>query len=152
VTLEPPHRVHSSVTDSRLFDHLESTWELRPGPRPNTTWLTFKVDFAFSSALYRQVADLFFSEVVKRMMGAFEGRCAQLYGASALAGGGARRGAAADDPDCNAVQQHHHRRLLQRRQQQRVQAAEHLEQRQQEQEQHQGAGSQQQPRALENGK
>ena len=83
--------VRSSVADSRLFDHLESTWTLRPGPTPGTTWLAFKVDFAFRSALYRHVADVFFDQVVRRMMAAFEGRCADLYGPSALArGGGAR--------------------------------------------------------------
>ncbi|GBF98072.1 hypothetical protein Rsub_10300 [Raphidocelis subcapitata] len=92
VTLQAPNKVHSSVSDSRLFDHLESTWLLRPGPQPGTTWLVFKVDFAFRSALYRHVADLFFSEVVKRMIGAFEGRCREVYGPSSLAaGGGGRR-------------------------------------------------------------
>lgn len=87
--------MHSSVADSRLFDHLESTWTLRPGPTPGTTWLAFKVDFAFNSALYRHVADVFFDQVVKRMMAAFEGRCAALYGPSALSrtGGGSGGGA-----------------------------------------------------------
>lgn len=31
-----------------------------------------------------QVADVFFEQVVQRMMGAFEGRCAQLYGPSSI--------------------------------------------------------------------
>ena len=35
----------------------------RPGPTPHTTWLTFEVDFAFKSPLYRQVACIFFEEV-----------------------------------------------------------------------------------------
>lgn len=129
----------------------------RLGPTPHTTWLTFEVDFAFKSPLYRQVASIFFEEVrsshdmgrahrgrlllscawtfppqavgftwgrgtpllqpaadsrgcayqaaavcechqhtpqpapcppvpqvVQRMMGAFEGRCAQVYGPSSL--------------------------------------------------------------------
>jgi hypothetical protein len=47
-------------------------------------WLTFEVDFAFKSQLYRQLASLFFEEVVQRMMGAFEGRCGVLYGPSSL--------------------------------------------------------------------
>lgn len=53
---------------------------MKPGPNPNTTWLSFSVDFAFMNPLYANIAQLFFSEVVTRMMGAFEGRCKQLYG------------------------------------------------------------------------
>lgn len=85
VTLSPPHRVSSSVADSGLFHHLESTWALAPGPSPQTTWLSFSVDFAFSNPLYSNVASLFFSEVVQRMMGAFEGRASQLYGPPSFA-------------------------------------------------------------------
>jgi hypothetical protein len=47
--------------------------------------MTFYVDFAFKSPLYRHVASLFFEEVVEKMMGAFEGRCRKLYGPSSLA-------------------------------------------------------------------
>ena len=35
----------------------------RMGPTPHSTWLTFEVDFAFKSPLYRQVACIFFEEV-----------------------------------------------------------------------------------------
>jgi len=55
-----------------------------PGPTPHSVWLHFEIDFAFKSPLYRQVASLFFEEVVQRMMGAFEGRCHTLYGPSSL--------------------------------------------------------------------
>lgn len=84
VTLHCPTAVHSRVDDSTLFSHLTNKWEFRLGPTPHTTWLTFEVDFAFKSPLYRQVASIFFEEVVQRMMGAFEGRCAQVYGPSSL--------------------------------------------------------------------
>jgi hypothetical protein len=148
VTLQRPHKVHSSVADSRLFDHLESTWLLRPGPQPGTTWLVFKVDFAFRSALYRSVADLFFSEVVKRMIGAFEGRCREVYGPSSLAAGGERwraaqgggGGAAAGQQHSGHRQQlhrphqHHH---LRHEGQQQQQEWEQQEQEQQEREQQQ---------------
>eukprot|EP00884_Botryococcus_braunii_P023456 jgi/Botrbrau1/9795/Bobra.0322s0003.1 len=89
VHLHPPVKVVSHVNDSSLFDHLDSTWEFKPGPVPGTTWLTFYVDFAFKSPLYRHVACLFFDEVVKRMITAFEARCRQVYGPSALARGSA---------------------------------------------------------------
>lgn len=35
----------------------------RLGPTPHTTWLSFDVDFAFKSPLYRHVASVFFEEV-----------------------------------------------------------------------------------------
>ncbi|BDA46031.1 Coenzyme Q-binding protein COQ10 homolog B, mitochondrial [Coccomyxa sp. Obi] len=85
VHLHRPNKVVSHVYDSTLFDHLDSTWEFKPGPTPSSTWLYFSVDFAFKSPLYRHIASVFFDEVVKHMMGAFEGRCKQLYGTSAFA-------------------------------------------------------------------
>lgn len=84
VTMHCPTLVRSSVEDSTLFSHLSNQWEFRPGPSPHTTWLAFDVDFAFKSPLYRHIASVFFEEVVQRMMGAFEGRCARLYGPSSL--------------------------------------------------------------------
>ncbi|CAL5227881.1 g10922 [Coccomyxa viridis] len=84
VHLSPPAQVISRVYDSTLFDHLDSTWDFKPGPTPQSTWLSFTVDFAFKSPLYHHIASVFFDEVVKRMMGAFEGRCQHLYGTSAF--------------------------------------------------------------------
>eukprot|EP00197_Chlamydomonas_leiostraca_P009498 CAMPEP_0202860522 /NCGR_PEP_ID=MMETSP1391-20130828/2191_1 /ASSEMBLY_ACC=CAM_ASM_000867 /TAXON_ID=1034604 /ORGANISM="Chlamydomonas leiostraca, Strain SAG 11-49" /LENGTH=247 /DNA_ID=CAMNT_0049539693 /DNA_START=8 /DNA_END=751 /DNA_ORIENTATION=- len=84
VTLQPPHKVSSQVRDSLLFHHLDSSWRMEPGPSPRTCWLTFSVDFAFNSALYGHMADLFFSEVVKQMVTAFEGRAHKMYGPSSL--------------------------------------------------------------------
>ncbi|KXZ54656.1 hypothetical protein GPECTOR_4g722 [Gonium pectorale] len=100
VFLSPPHSVRSRVADSSLFDHLDSTWTMEPGPTPRSCWLSFSVDFAFRSQLHGYLADLFFSEVVKQMSGAFEGRCAALYGPSSLlsvppAGAAARSAAGA---------------------------------------------------------
>ena len=85
VTLQPPTMVSSHVGESTLFSHLDSSWKFQPGPTPQSVWMTFHVDFAFKSPLYRHVASLFFEEVVEKMMGAFEGRCRKLYGPSSLA-------------------------------------------------------------------
>jgi hypothetical protein len=63
VTLQPPRIVRSTVADSMLFHHLDSSWRMEPGPTHNTCWLTFEVDFAFNSVLYTHLADMFFSEV-----------------------------------------------------------------------------------------
>lgn len=84
VTLQKPNFVKSSVANSDLFDHLDSSWSIQKGPNAECCWLTFKVDFAFRNPLYRQVADLFFSEVVECMMSAFEDRCSQMYGPSSM--------------------------------------------------------------------
>lgn len=99
VTLQPPHAVVTTVSNSSLFDHLDCTWSMEPGPQPGTCWLSFTIDFAFSSPLYRHVADMFFSEVVQRMMGAFEGRCRTLYGG----GRGAAAAVAAADRAADSV-------------------------------------------------
>eukprot|EP00887_Chlorella_sp_A99_P003918 scaffold11.g3918.t1 len=56
VTMHCPTLVRSSVEDSTLFSHLSN----------------------------QHIASVFFEEVVQRMMGAFEGRCARLYGPSSL--------------------------------------------------------------------
>lgn len=63
VHLTPPVRVISRVYDSTLFDHLDSTWDFKPGPTPQSTWLSFTVDFAFKSPLYHHIATVFFDEV-----------------------------------------------------------------------------------------
>ncbi|GIL66917.1 hypothetical protein Vafri_20432 [Volvox africanus] len=84
VFLMPPRSVRSRVADSSLFDHLDSTWTMEAGPTPRSCWLSFSVDFAFRSQLHGYLADIFFTEVVKQMSGAFEGRCAKLYGPSSL--------------------------------------------------------------------
>lgn len=79
-----PGQVRSTVEDSYLFHHLDSVWRVEPGPTPRSCWLTFSVDFAFRSQLHSYLADVFFSEVVKQMTTAFEGRCLQQYGQSSL--------------------------------------------------------------------
>ncbi len=63
VHLSPPAQVISRVYDSTLFDHLDSTWDFKPGPTPQSTWLSFTVDFAFKSPLYHHIASVFFDEV-----------------------------------------------------------------------------------------
>jgi ribosome-associated toxin RatA of RatAB toxin-antitoxin module len=66
VNLQAPRLVRSTVADSMLFHHLDSSWRMEPGPTPHTCWLTFEVDFAFNSVLYTHLADMFFSEVSDR--------------------------------------------------------------------------------------
>lgn len=79
VTTEAPMVVHSVAADAAVFKHLSNHWEVAQGPTPGTTWLTFSVDFAFKSILYRQAASLFFDQVQKKMIEAFHKRCTERY-------------------------------------------------------------------------
>ncbi|XVF64060.1 hypothetical protein PTKIN_Ptkin09bG0136800 [Pterospermum kingtungense] len=80
VELSRPKFVKSTASESSLFDHLINIWEFNPGPVPGTCNLYFLVDFKFQSPLYRQVASMFFKEVVSRLVSSFNERCRLIYG------------------------------------------------------------------------
>ncbi|TQD98449.1 hypothetical protein C1H46_015904 [Malus baccata] len=80
VELERPKRIKTTVSNSSLFDHLINIWEFNPGPVPGSCSLYFLVDFKFQSPLYRQVASVFFKEVVSKLVGSFNERCRLIYG------------------------------------------------------------------------
>ncbi|PIA54061.1 hypothetical protein AQUCO_00900558v1 [Aquilegia coerulea] len=72
--------VQTTASESNLFDHLINIWEFNPGPVPGSCDLYFLVDFKFNSPIYRQVASMFFKEVVSRLVGSFSDRCRLIYG------------------------------------------------------------------------
>ncbi|XP_022772874.1 coenzyme Q-binding protein COQ10 homolog, mitochondrial-like [Durio zibethinus] len=80
VELSKAKFVKSTASESSLFDHLINIWEFNPGPAPGTCSLYFLVDFKFQSPLYRQVASMFFKEVVSRLVSSFSERCQLIYG------------------------------------------------------------------------
>lgn len=80
VELIKPKSVKTTVSESNLFDHLINVWEFSPGPVPGTCNIYFLVDFKFQSPLYRQMATMFFKEVVSRLVGSFHDRCRLIYG------------------------------------------------------------------------
>ncbi|KMZ75342.1 hypothetical protein ZOSMA_116G00680 [Zostera marina] len=80
VELNKPNSIKTTVSQSSLFEHLINIWEFNPGPVPGTCDLYFHVDFKFQSPLYRQMALMFFKEVVSRLVSSFTDRCRRVYG------------------------------------------------------------------------
>lgn len=80
VELDKPKSIKTTVSQSGLFEYLINIWEFNPGPVPGSCDLYFSVDFKFQSPLYRQVASMFFKEVVARMVDSFSNRCHRIYG------------------------------------------------------------------------
>ncbi|NP_001305145.1 Coenzyme Q-binding protein COQ10, mitochondrial [Zea mays] len=80
VEMEKPRYIKTTASESGLFDHLVNVWEFKPGPVPGTCDIYFLVNFKFQSPLYRQVASMFFKEVVSRLVSSFSDRCFRIYG------------------------------------------------------------------------
>lgn len=77
VVLSRPNRIHIEYLKGPL-KNLSNNWEFIRQP-DNSCIIDFSVEFEFSNGALQTLANLFFTEVVKRMVGAFEARAKQLY-------------------------------------------------------------------------
>lgn len=72
LSFKHPEYVEALCSDGTLFYSLNCMWKFKPVKAANMCIIDFHVDFEFRSALYSRLATLFFNEVVKKMVSAFE--------------------------------------------------------------------------------
>lgn len=65
---------------------LKNHWRFTPDQSGGCI-IDFSVEFEFKNNMLQGIAQVFFQEIVKRMVSAFEDRAGQLYGSKSLAGG-----------------------------------------------------------------
>ena len=79
VALQEGHRIDVSYAEGP-FRYLENHWIFEPAPGGGCI-IDFHVDFEFRSRMLQKIITVLFNEAVRRMVGAFETRARQLYGA-----------------------------------------------------------------------
>ena len=78
VTKDRPRTIHIDYVEGPL-KYLRNDWTFRPDGAGGTH-LDFKVDFAFRSRIFEAIAGQVFDRTLRKMIGAFETRAAELYG------------------------------------------------------------------------
>lgn len=78
VNLDSPRRIHIEYLKGPL-KNLRNNWEFKPAPGGGCV-IDFSVEFEFGNVALQTLANMFFNEVVKRMVSAFEARAQQIYG------------------------------------------------------------------------
>jgi coenzyme Q-binding protein COQ10 len=79
VTKERPTSILVDYVEGPL-KYLHNSWKFRPDGKGGTE-IDFCVDFAFRSRIFESLAGQMFDRALRRMIGAFEDRAHQLYGA-----------------------------------------------------------------------
>jgi coenzyme Q-binding protein COQ10 len=79
VVLDRPDQIDVSYAEGP-FRYLDNHWQFIP-QEDGGCLIDFYVDFEFRSRMLQKIIGVLFNEAVKRMVGAFEARARQLYGA-----------------------------------------------------------------------
>ena len=74
-----PERIDVDYVDGPL-KRLRNEWRFRPDPAGCA--VDFSVDFAFRNRVFEKLAGAVFDGALRRMIGAFEARAAELYGSA----------------------------------------------------------------------
>jgi coenzyme Q-binding protein COQ10 len=80
-----PERIRVDYVDGPL-KHLHNDWRFRDDGEGGCL-VDFSVDFAFKNRVFEMLAGQVFDRALRRMIGAFEGRAAALYGGTQAAAG-----------------------------------------------------------------
>lgn len=75
-----PEHIHVDYVDGPL-KYLRNDWRFRPDGAGGAL-VDFSVDFAFKNRMFEMLAGQVFATALRKMIGAFEARAADLYGAS----------------------------------------------------------------------
>lgn len=80
VNKQRPLSVRVDYVDGPL-KHLSNDWHFQPDGKGGVL-IEFEVDFAFKNKLFEMLAGQMFDKALRKMIGAFETRAAELYGPS----------------------------------------------------------------------
>ena len=71
--------IKATSIHTNLLEFLETEWTISPAKDKSlSSWITFRIEFKFKSAIYQNITDLFFQDIVEKMVNAFETRCKSL--------------------------------------------------------------------------
>ncbi len=82
VILDKPDEIYIKYQKGPL-KNLTNKWVFKDAPNGSCI-IDFSVEFEFKNVAFQTLANVFFNEVLKRMMGAFEARAEEIYGAPNL--------------------------------------------------------------------
>lgn len=101
VAKERPGHIRVDYLDGPL-KYLNNDWTFRPDGKGGTQ-VDFCVDFQFKNRVFEMLAGQVFDRALRKMIGAFEDRAAQLYGDSATGSSGTASGGSSSSSAHNAA-------------------------------------------------